>query len=189
MTLAALIAYAYSRPSYEISGGPSWVEKDQFDIDARAPGNEEPSRDDIREMMRALLTERFNLKSHEETRSMPVFALILSKKGLKMKPGQPSAPQKYMLSGGRMTLIQSTNSPLQLLVNSLLYSAGRPILDQTGLTGGFDYKLEFSPSSQPDPVGLSLFSALEEQLGLKLEPAKAPVSVLVIDEAAHPSRN
>jgi uncharacterized protein (TIGR03435 family) len=190
LTLAGLVGYAYSRQAYEISGGPAWAEKEQFNIDAKAPGNDEPSQDDIREMMGALLTERFHLKFHEATKSMPVYALVVSKKGLKMKPGQPDAPPRYQMSGRVSAIIEGTNSPLAVLARNLQYNgAGRPVVDQTGLKGGFDYKLEFSPPTATDAEGPSLFTAIQEQLGLKLVPAKAPVRVLVIDEATRPSLN
>jgi uncharacterized protein (TIGR03435 family) len=208
---------------------PDWVNSDKFDIQARAPG--EPTKDEMRAMMRALLAERFQLKIHEETREIPVLAIVLAKPGkfgpnfrphpadaqcntVLLPQGRTSAltapSPKDMIDGGFPVfcggLLQLEPSvpgrwhyggrdlTLEFLSNSLssMSQLGRPMVDKTGLTGKFDFHLEWTPEGRgpaPDNPGPTFEAAMREQLGLKLESTKAPMPVLVVDKIEHLTGN
>jgi len=174
-------------------------------------------------MAQSMLEERFQMRTHRETREMPVYALVLGKTGSRMKLSadqtpEPTCQRRIFNPGGpqpRGTLMPSRSGdsnialtgsaiPIATLANSLEGYVDRPVVDQTNLKGLFDLRLEFSrpvPASPnvaasterpdgpapADPSGTVIFTAIQEQLGLKLEPVKAPVEVLIIDRAEHPS--
>ncbi len=205
-TLKNLIAYAYNVREFTISGGPGWINSDRFDINARAEqssasGDSSGGSRQIPERLRSLLAERFQLAIHRESKEQNVYALVLAKSGPKFSEAKPES--KPTIRGRRGSII-GQGVGMQMLVINLANSMDRPVLDRTGLTGTYDFKLEWSPDAQgpssiagaggeapllPDPNGPSLFAALQEQLGLRLEPQKAPVEILVIDRAARPSEN
>jgi len=162
-------------------------------------------------MMEALLADRFKLKAHRETRDLPVYALVVAKGGSKLKEakdddtypngikGPNGKPSKSMMSMGPGELT-GQDYPVENLVPMLSDLTGRHVVDKTGLTGKYDFTLKWAPgegdtsmfkeaSSAPnadEPGGISIYTALQEQLGLKLEAQKAPVEVLVIDHAEKP---
>jgi len=206
---------------------PAWVGTDTFDIQARAEGS--PTKDQMRLMMQSLLAGRFRLAVHFETRQTSLFALTLirpGKLGPKLRPhadgpscDQAAAPPTqsshaidtdmfppacdvYMLisksNGAR--LLGSRNTTMDALAGSLSpFSSGRPVVDRTGLTGRFDFTIEWIPTPQgpaapdagvqPVPAGLTILEALNEQLGLKVESTQGPLQFLVIDHVERPSEN
>jgi uncharacterized protein (TIGR03435 family) len=156
-------------------------------------------------MFREILVERFGLKVHHETRTLPVYALVVAKGGPKMtasKPqpndpdGMPGNPGVLNTSLGRET---GRGALIEFLAEDLSDALGRKVVDKTGLTGRYDFTLTWAPdddaaamgssASSGAPQGPSLFTAVQEQLGLKLEPVKAPVDVVVIDHLEKPSEN
>jgi uncharacterized protein (TIGR03435 family) len=194
-----------------------------FDIEAKVAPEDAPklktlTMEQRRQMMVALLEERCGLKYHHETRALPFYELVVAKGGIKMQASKPDAdgpnpgpltaqrPGKHtaMMRRGH---IESTGTGMSGLVRMLSGQLGRTVVDKTGLTGDFDYKLDWTPddtasamtkSSNPGPgdnttsqdaAGPSLFTALEEQLGLKLESTKGPVDVIVIDQLEQPTAN
>jgi len=213
--------------SREFSHLAKWVNNDRYSIEARAAtGN--PTKDHMRLMMQALLADRFHLTAHFETREIPVFELRLAKPGKPGprlishadappcdKPGaSPVAdhPSFYfachMFSAvdlGTRLLMGSRDVSMDVLAGTLSevlagpLAFGRPIIDKTGLSGRFDFTLEWArerriPASADsplasDPIGPTPLEALREQLGLKLEPAKAAIPILVIDRVERPSEN
>jgi uncharacterized protein (TIGR03435 family) len=197
---------------------PKWVGTDRFSVQARAEGN--PTKDQMRLMMQSLLAERFKLAAHFETRDTAVLAMTLAKPGktgpkLRLHseghpcdapPVQdifPAACDVYgmTINSGRQRLAGSRNTTIERLAASLpsFGTLDRPVVDQTGLSGMFDFTLEWVPESnspvapdpnpQPDLQGSTFLEALREQLGLKLESARAPVRTLVIDKVERPSEN
>jgi len=249
----------------QIIGGPSWMESDLYDIQAKADcSGGVISRQQMQLMMRSMLEDRFQLKAHMETRELPIYNLVVAKDGPKLKvsedqtppalgpggppqpcgdasgaralpprppppaPGQrggPFAPGAPAPRGAMMIMMnpqgltmQAGAVPIGNLVNMLQQAVGRPIIDKTGLTGLFDFKLQFSPEGLtlpgpppgagpgPGPIGPAgapggggtapaaadpvplLFTAIQE-LGLRLESAKGPVEVLVVDSAQKPTEN
>ncbi len=195
--LNQLIIYAYDlKGGYQLSGGPSWAthprtDGDYYDISAKAEGEEALAQSRARQLLRTLLADRFQLQLHREMREMPVYALVVGKAGPKLKESAPDAPTRMTASVSVATVTSIfTRSQMDSLVRVLSGAADRPVLDQTGLTGYYDYKVEFAR----DPVAAessapSLFTAVQEQLGLKLEPEKRSIQVLVIDHADRPSEN
>lgn len=205
VTVKFLIMEAYKLRAFQVSGGPSWIGLDRWDIKAKADGIEgRLSRDQLQAMVGSLLEDRFALKFHRETKEMPVYELVVAKKGQKLTPHPEGTPGKGANMGpGRFSVSKGT---MALLVRNLSMETGRVVLDQTGLTGEYDFTLEYSPDSHqgPEVMGLppgppkqpaagtnapSIFTALQQQLGLKLEPAKGPVEILVIDRVEKPTAN
>jgi uncharacterized protein (TIGR03435 family) len=205
-SLRALILTAYDAQSYQISGGPAWLDAvgtTLYDIAAEAPGDEPLTMERARPMLRALLAERFQLKLHRETREVPIYALTIGKGGSKLKESAPDAKASLrFLMGGLRARVEAPKESMAQLASYLSDEAGRPVVDQTGLTGSYEVKLEWirdqpqaipgvapPAAAPPDVTGPSLFTAIQEQLGLKLEPKKGPIDMLIVDRAEKPSEN
>ncbi len=195
LTLRDLIAGAYDIRYDQISGGPSWADSDHYDIDAKAAEGEGGplTEAQARQMMQSLLADRFQLRVHRETQEAPVYELVVGKNGPKMKPVAADAPGNSHVMGNDKGLhMERSHGVMQELADQLSLTAGRPVLDRTGLTGAYAYKLDWYPANRIPPPDLdtpSMFTALQEQLGLRLESAKGPVEKLVIDHAERPSEN
>jgi uncharacterized protein (TIGR03435 family) len=184
-----LLTRAYGVKSYQISG-PEWLEDTYFDVFAKTP--EGVTQAQIPQMLQALLAERFKLALHRETRTMPVYALVAGNNGPKLKEVVPNATPKD-LNGGRVMVATGPHNrevkgftTMAELANYLAYRLDRPVLDFTDLKGTYDIDLSWRPNeanhlSGASTPGPSVFSALQENLGLKLDPRKEPVEVLVID--------
>ena len=203
-TLQNLISIAYDVRPFQISGGPKWIDTDRFDIDARlttsdaaSPANPGLTREDqwkAGEGLRSLLADRFLLAFHEETREQSSFALVVAKGGSKLR--ESSESESFIRRMGRGS-IKGQAVALRLLVLNLANELGQPVIDKTGLTGKYTFELKWDaslPSAAQssvvsDPEGSSIFTALQEQLGLRLESQKGPVRVLVVDRAERPSEN
>jgi uncharacterized protein (TIGR03435 family) len=205
--LKTLMAAAYDVSPQAISGGPSWVESERYEILAKAPGDVRPNLKEQMTMLRALLADRFKLTIHREPKEMPVYALAVAKGGSKLKvstvspDATPEGPpaMAFVVSPGVLRLparYASMDEFASLLQRSALE---RPVVDQTGLTGRYDFDLECAIDETlfggalgkgPDnPTAPGLFAALREQLGLKLEARRGPVSAIVIDRAERASEN
>lgn len=183
VTAKALIAYAYDVRDFQVSGGPGWVTSDEFDIVAKPQGDFSGAA--ILAMAKALLADRFSLRLHSESKEMPVYALVVAKGGLRLTPSVGQGPE---VRGGRGRLT-ARNVTMGMLAAQLSGRVlGRSVLDQTGVSGQFDINLEWTPDENPDG-GPSIFAALQEQLGLRLETRRAPVDVLVIDHVEKPTAN
>jgi bla regulator protein blaR1 len=195
--LTGLIMDAYHLTgSYEISGGPSWRDSDsaRFDIDATAPGGGTPTGEDVRRMLQTLLADRFQLKVHRETKEGLVYALVVAKNGPKLKESAPDEEFSVTAGGDRTAQITMANVTMERLAIQLADDGlNRPVLDKTGLTGHYDLKLNWIPEFDgPPPTGsdgVDIFTALQEQLGLKLEAQRGQVETLVIDHVEKPSEN
>lgn len=191
-----------------ISGGPGWVDHDRFDVVAKAEGSRVASRAERRQMLRELLMERFQIQIHHETRALAVYALVVAKNGPKMKARRPDdGGPPFSLAFISDLHITGRNVPMTTLVDVLqgilpltdTEHDNRPVVDQTGLTGRFDFELQWSGDanfaggrgrmSAETAHAPELFTAVEEQLGLRLEPKKAPMETIVIDRAEKPTDN
>lgn len=192
--LKILIQAAYRIQSYQLLGAPVWLASDTWDIDART---ESPATTQQKmAMLQTLLADRFQLKFHRETKDLPQYKLVVAKNGPKLQPAKEPDPDATRIGRG---LIENHRMNLATLDSFLQSELGRPVLDETGLTGNYDVKLEWvpdegQPNSQgaipsPHSTGPSIFSAIQEQLGLKLEAHKGPVEVLIIDRVEKPSAN
>jgi uncharacterized protein (TIGR03435 family) len=200
VTLRALLEVAYALPETQMLGGPGWTATDKFALEAKsdpkfdqqlAALSPSEAKQAKRDMLRSLLAERFKLAAHTETREMPIFALIVAKGGSKLVQSKSS---KTALSGGRGRISIKGDDSLAVLAFELSWRLGRPVMDHTGLEGRYELNLNWAaddgePIASDSATGPSLFTAIQEQLGLKLEPTKAPVPILLIDHAEKPSEN
>jgi uncharacterized protein (TIGR03435 family) len=179
-----------------ILGSPSWLKEVFYSIDAKVSGEDAAayaklSKEQRNLMLQALLADRFKLKSHRETRDLPIYALVVAKGGSRLKEwrsDESGMPLMRMRGRGE---IDATGSTLEFLPALLTNELDRPVINKTGLTGKYDFTLKFTPgqSAGPDSEAPSIFTAVQEQLGLKLEPTKAPLDVLVIDSIEKPTEN
>jgi uncharacterized protein (TIGR03435 family) len=183
-------------------GGPSWIGADRFDITATMP--EGAAMRDLPVMLQALLADRFRLAVHAETRETPMYALVVARGDGRLGPQLKNAPLDCEIAAGersRCSLqvsdkITGRGQRMSALARMLAQFAGRPVIDRTGLAGGFDFDLE-SPdiaggprATGPDSdSGGGIFTALEEQLGLKLSATKGPLEFVVIDSAERPTED
>ncbi len=217
VTLRGMIANAFGVSSivkYQIEGGPNWMGSQAFDINAKVDDETvarwskmtQPQADEERRSLtRSLLADRFQLKFHHETREMPALVLRVAKSGSKLLPPRPEhdlqagTPQSQInfFGHGHMEGHSALMSNLTRSLGAEPEIAGRPVMDKTGLTGGYDFTLRWTSDgsgSEDAPTDAnaqwpSLFTALEEQLGLKLTSEKQPIDVIVVDSAEMPSDN
>jgi uncharacterized protein (TIGR03435 family) len=205
-SLRMLISAAYNLSPQSVSGGPAWIDSDRYEIVAKSPGNVRPNLDDQMAMLRRLLADRFNLMFHRTTKQLPIYSLRLAKNGSKLKESavspdaSPEGPPPLVFvifpEAVRLPGRYATTAELASVLQRA--ALDRPVVDQTGLSGRYDFDLEFSPDENlfggalpknNDGTRPSLFTAIQEQLGLKLEAKKGPVEIVVIDRAEHPSEN
>ncbi len=177
-------------------GVPAWARTDRFNLDARVdPSDLDAFRkldfDHRQQMVQALLVDRCHLQAHTESREQPVYTLSIAKGGPKLTPAQPNDDPKAISTESSPGKIIAKQSVLPQLVSQLTQALGRTVNDHTGLTGKYDFTLTWTPEDQgsDSTPGPSLFTALQEQLGLRLSAAKAPVPVLVIDRLERPGEN
>jgi bla regulator protein BlaR1 len=245
--LRMIVQESFGVEQDRILNQPAWIGSARYNIEAKVEPEDAPKLKDLKmeqrnAMMLQLLVDRFHLKYHHEKRELPMYALVVAKGGLKMKPskpdenppqadapkpgdapgrvafGPPPAPGTskpgdgppprmgkgmFMMNPGHL---ESTGTPIDMLAHVLSRQLGRTVVDKTGLTGNYDFTLDYTPDNMPMPVhggpeggpkpemqpdagGPSLFTAVQEQLGLKLESTKATVDVIVIDHIDQPSEN
>lgn len=188
LTLKGLIRMAYNVPGFQVSGGPKWIDADDYDVQTRAEGN--PAAPVVRIMLQNLLAERFKLTLHKESRELPLYWLVVGKNGPKIRETAEETGPNRIRRG-------SLNSNTTMAGLARLFSLWleRVVIDKTGLEGKYEIKLEWAPeesSGEPEigsQPGASLFSAVEAQLGLRLEPRKGALEILVIDSAEKPPGN
>jgi uncharacterized protein (TIGR03435 family) len=216
MTLKQLMQSAYAELEYkQIVGGPSWIDTDRFDIAATSPDALREIGPDglprgLFTRLRTLLEDRFALRTHVEARTLGVYALEAASTpflpgpdlrkttvdceavirdaaaGRRVAPGQPSPPCSIRMSHGRLT---GQSITMEQMANVLSGPAARPVLDRTGLAGVYDVELKWNEDASPAADAPSFFTAVREQLGLKLEATRASLPVLVIDSASMPTPN
>jgi uncharacterized protein (TIGR03435 family) len=195
VTLRELITDAYRVRRFQVEGGPDWVDGDRFDITARTGEGAAPDRMHV--MLQALLVERFGLTFHRETRERPIYALAVARADGVPSPSlvrSTGAERPGMESNGvnGFMMIRAKGQSMAQLAARLGNQTDRLIVDRTGLSGAYDFELQYTRDDgltrSDQPAGAaSLFTALREQLGLKLESARGPVEFLVIDTASRPT--
>jgi uncharacterized protein (TIGR03435 family) len=202
----------YGIPESRILGGPKWIGTEKFDIEAKMEGGavsrlnalpNEERRKQTRAMFQQLLADRFKLAVHWESRELPVYAMVAAKKGRVFKAtkepdghsGTSSNNEKFSARG--LTMGQLADA----LTREFALELGRPVIDKTGVEGRFDFDMKWTRDSDtggmkdglqgvtPTDAGPSIFTAIQEQMGLKLESTKGPVQVLIIDHAEMPAEN
>ncbi len=201
-TVSDLIGNAYGLRDYQLAGVAEWMRSTRYDITARAAGDAAPTEEQARQMLRTLLADRFQLTFHMEQRESPVYALVIGKGGPKLKEDAAgSGIVKFNRNGRDVTLV-FMGTPIDSLINQLPRMPGvdRPVIDKTALAGKYDFQLTLTDFQlgmtaerqgipAADSEGASVFTALQDQLGLKLESQKAQIDVLVIDHVEPPSAN
>jgi uncharacterized protein (TIGR03435 family) len=210
LPLEQMLCSAWDLKPYQIEGLSGWMKSTTFDLTAKVSGENVAAYNKLstaqrRQMLQNLLTDRFQLKTHLETKTLPIYDLVIDKSGSKLTPTTvltpPSEeeakahPEKYKGSGMTMGpgLYEATAVSVRQLASQLSNAVSKPVNDTTGLTGSYDINLHYRPDDEPstgDKADLpSIFSAVQEQLGLKLVPAKGPVETLVVDAAQKPEAN
>ncbi len=215
VTAKGLIEWAYGARDFQLSGEPGWADSERFDVAAKSDGN--PRYDfikpELETMFRSVLEDRFKLAIHRTTKEMPIYSLVLAKNGPKIhavdegdcpEVPTPENPCRSLRSNkfGQLT---AKKAPLPALAFVLVGFSRRMVVDNTGLKGSYSYTLDWTKYLQPpelpagvvpppnafDPASVEpgIATALEEQLGLKLEPGKGPVEVIVVDHLERPSEN
>jgi uncharacterized protein (TIGR03435 family) len=216
MTLGQLLREAYGIfEDDRITGAPKWVNSERYDIEAKVDDAdvsrlENLGRDQRLRMVQALLADRFKLKAHREFQDRPIYALVVAKKGPRLQESKHEEENRGKMKGmggvvtrsrpGQLTVEWDTMAGFAQLLTQQL---DRKVVDKTGLTGRYDLKLDWTPEDRAAPIGSgpngttgvpdssspSIFTAVQEQLGLKLEPQTGPVEILVIDSVEMPSAN
>jgi uncharacterized protein (TIGR03435 family) len=195
-TVKNLITFAYAIHDKQIANDPEWLDKDHYDIEGVPDKEGMASLEQYQEMIQKLLATRFGLKFHREKHELSVYAITVAKGGPKLtkSTGGPNAPPEA--NGDRhpgqqgMVFKNASMGHFALVMQD--FFADRPLVDRTGLTGKYDFSLHWTPDNivATDPnAPPGLFTAVQEQLGLKLEPVKAPIDVLIIDHVDRPSAN
>jgi uncharacterized protein (TIGR03435 family) len=212
MAARSLISVAWNIPNDRVLGGPGWVAVDRFDLDATMKEN--ATQDETRAMLRALLRDRFALAAHIEQRDLPVYLLMRARPDAPLGPGlersafdckdpaarKQSAATALAARPGRMLCgftvdtgsIDAGGTTIETLAQILTPQAGRPVIDRTGLTGGYNVLLKWTATlgtDAPAADAVSLFTAVQEQLGLRLDNGTAPLDVVVIDRIERPTEN
>jgi uncharacterized protein (TIGR03435 family) len=215
--LSMLIHYAYNlKTDAQLSGLPGWADAARFDVESKMDDENaaalkqlprEQAAEQRRQMMQKLLADRFQLRVHRITKDLPLYALVVAKGGLKLIDANPNDtyPNGIKASDGtsragmtqmRDGQLRAQGIPMSRLVDILSVNLDRIVVDKTGLTGKYDMTLQWSPDDVMNhphdtsaPPAPSLFTALQEQLGLKLESTKGPVDTIVVDHVAMPSEN
>jgi uncharacterized protein (TIGR03435 family) len=208
ISLKGLLAFAWDIPETRIVGGPAWLDSDKWDVEAKsnseidaqfkaAPDADRRTRK--QQMLRTLLAERFQLAVHDETRDLPLYALVVAKTGAKLKPVEAAEGTSIGTGNSHIHIVGGTDT-VAILAEQLAHVVGRPVVDKTAIQGRYDITLRWTPdnglpdkingaSSPEETNGPSLFTAVQEQLGLRLDPQKGPVQVLVVDKAEPPTEN
>lgn len=189
--------------SDEIAGLPEWAKHERYDVKAKVSDADVAAFRKVVDpvqrapMLQKILVDRFHRKYHYEMKELPVYALVVGKNGIRMTEIQPAIGPNGMKDGGGRQLgrgqMRSMGQPMKPLVNQLTMELRRVVVDRTGLKGFYNFTLRWAPDDGAPPEGdvaaPSIFTAVQEQLGLKLEATKAPVQVLVIDYLERPSAN
>jgi uncharacterized protein (TIGR03435 family) len=199
-TVQFCVAAAWRLQEFEIGWAPKWFATDRFDIVAKAPDG--AGQMQLMQMLQNLLADRFALQFHREEKLVPGYALVVAKAGPKLKE---SAEGAHTGTGMGRGVVNGTAAPMARLAEALARVLGRPVADETGLTGKYDFRLTWTPADSeplmqkpgatPEPAeapadsGASVFTAIQEQLGLRLEARRAPVQVMVIDRLNKPTAN
>jgi uncharacterized protein (TIGR03435 family) len=196
--IRALIGWAYNVLVPQVQGGPDWIDRELYYVDARAE-NPEAGPEQVRKMLQTLLTDRFKLAVHRETRQVQVYTLVVGKNGSKLQDAK-DGQKNYIKWTGPGAVTFTENQTLLGLINVLSGVLNAPVTDKTNLRGSYNFSLEFidprlpqladdDPRPNPFKGRPDLFTAVQEQLGLQLQAARGPVEVLVIDNIERPSPN
>jgi uncharacterized protein (TIGR03435 family) len=204
-TLSDMVAFAYGVHARQITGGPAWLDTEKFDLAAQPDGDGQPNEKQWKTMVQKLLADRFELAFHRDKKELPVYAIVTAKTGPKLtrSEGDPNGLPGLFFRG--LGVLPATNATIADLAGVMQTAVlDRPVVDQSGISGRYDFTLTWTPDDSqfgglgarvPAPAATDanaapgLFTAIQEQLGLRLESTRAPVDVLVIDRVERPSAN
>jgi len=193
-SVKSLIAFQANARTEQVTGGPGWADSDRFDIEAKAPDGAVPTEAQLKEMLLSLLADQFKLRIHSETKEVSGFVLTVAKGGVKFNAATGDEKPTGLLRTGRQ--MKGQNIPMSTFAGYLWQAAGGPVIDRTGLTGNYTFTINLTPggpeirtpeSMSADSEGVSIFTALQEQLGLRLDSQKVPVNYIVIDAVEKPA--
>jgi uncharacterized protein (TIGR03435 family) len=180
-TMQLLIEMAFGVEERQISGGPSWIDMEHYNVEAKPEGDKELSNEQLKPLLQQLLAQRFKLETHREIKDFHGYALVVAKGGPKLTAAAGASEQRYILRGG----VRAQNVSMGWLAAALARPLGHPVVDKTGIKGNYDIKLEYAPDENDVSAAAaalpSIFTALQEQLGLQLKTQQVPVEMLVID--------
>lgn len=177
VSMRILISLAYGVDSNRVEGGPGWLDEELYDVVARPPEGSHPDKEARAEMLRQLLGERVGLVAHKATRDEPGYALVVAKGGPRLKPTTAPPTQANILPDQIYAPVISIES----LAHLLGYWLKQPTIDATGIQGNYSVSLHFAARDSTDQELPSIFTAVQETLGLKLESRKVPIEVVVVD--------
>ena len=177
---------AWDLQDAQVAGGPAWFATDRFSVEANSDDGQPHNAAETREMLQDMLADRFALRTHHEMREGTAYVLAVAKNGPKLKQSQTQSTNIRVGANS----IQVEGSPLSRLAQQLSAILERPVIDRTGLEGTYDASLLWSPAQiTADPDQVSIFTAIQDQLGLSLVSQRAPIDTLVIDSISQPSPN
>lgn len=194
-SVANLVSFAYSVHPKQIVNGPAWIETEKYDIEGQAEPEGVPNLRQIQEMVKKLLADRYKLKIHSEQRELPIYALVMAKSAVRIKSANagPNAVPTQTGSGTNGQQVRKfTNNSMAEFALGIQPFLDRPVVDHTGLDGRYSFVLKWTPDESTvnsADAAPGLFTAIQEQLGLKFEPTKGLAEVLVIESVDHPTEN
>jgi len=204
VTVAWLVKTAYRVEPFQVAGLPAWANTERFDVLARAAdGNTTPEQ--IRQMIQSLLADRFQMAMHKEDREQPTYSLMTAKNGPKLKKAAKDvcveSTMEHPCGGFRIykrSQMWGETVTVKQFAAELTYMMGRMVVDKTGIPGLFDIRVEWTPEQfgpepgtevKPEEANATLFTSVQEQLGLRLVSEKAPVETIIVDRVSHPAAN
>jgi uncharacterized protein (TIGR03435 family) len=188
LSLEYTIASAFGIDQRYIDGAPSWLDTQNYFIDAKVDGGRQLTKEQMEPLLQNLLAQRLGLKAHRESRLVAGYEIVVAKGGPKLQPTKDEKSWGQILPDG-LSGSKESSADIALFLS---YAIRQPIVDHTGLTGSYDIKLSYAPLNDPNATSNNpdIFTAIQEQLGLKLVPAKVPVDYLIIDHVDRiPSEN
>ena len=190
MTTKYLIELAYGLKDFQVTGGPVWLDQSNYDIVAKTPTPVDLGRPVLRPYLQSLLADRYHFKFHTASKDFPGYALLPAKNGPKLTP-HTGETGHHMNSHGDIRKIDMTgvDASMGALADYLGSQLNQAVIDKTGLKGTFDFKLEWAKDDTGEATAPLIFTALQEQLGLRLEARKVPMEVIVADSVDKPSEN
>jgi len=180
LPLKALIETAYGVRDYQFSG-PGWLGTERYDVIAKPPSGFTHAQ--LQPLLQALLADRFKLRAHHESKEMGIFEVRVAQSGLRLQ--ESTRPRTFFTA--RPALVSGTRVSMRELAGAFSRLLDREVIDQTGLSGVYDVNVQWTPDSATGDLGVSLFTAVQEQLGLKLESTKGRVDVIVVDHVERPT--
>lgn len=185
VSMQILISLAYGGDSDRVQG-PGWISSQQYDVTAKSEGERKLSYDELKPLLQDLLAQRFQLKVHTQMKEGSGYALVVAKGGAKLQETKGAADHSYILPNS----LDVQNRSIAAFAGTLSRPAGRPVVDETGLKGNYDIRLKYAEDRDANPTLPSIFTALQEQLGLQLVPKKVPVEFIIVDHVeSSPAEN